>query len=107
MDREQRQALLLSDRMVKTEDLIQGQMYRIHHLSPSYDDDDIATTLVVQLETCAAAYIFTSWPACPFGPADVFCINTGVLRWMMMCRTISEPRIIHIYLISITQVHLL
>ena len=68
MDREKRQALLLFDRMVKTEDLTQGQMYRIHHLSLSYDDDDIETTLVVQLETCAGAYIFTSWPACPFGP---------------------------------------
>ena len=73
MDREQRQALLRSDRNVKTEDLTQGEMYRIHHLSPSYadDDDDDNTTFIVQLETCAGAYIYTSWPACPFGVDDV------------------------------------
>ena len=98
MDREQRQALLRSDRMVKTEDLIYGEMYRIHHLSPSYADDDADdTTLIVQLETSVGAYIYTSWPACPFGLDDVFRINTGVLRCMMMYRTISEPRIIYIY----------
>jgi hypothetical protein len=104
MARKQRQALLRSDRMVKTEDLTQGEMYRIHHLSPSYADDD--DTLIVQLDTCVGAYIYTSWLACPFGLDDVFRINTGVLRCMMMYRTISEPRTIFIYIyISITDVY--
>jgi hypothetical protein len=78
MDREKRQALLRSDRMVKTEDLKQGEMYRIQHLSPSYADED--NTLIVQLEASVGAYIYTSWPACRFGLEDVFRINTGVLR---------------------------
>jgi hypothetical protein len=52
MNREHRQAFLNSGRMVKTEDLREGEMYRIQHLSPSnadFDDDD--TTVIVQLET--------------------------------------------------------
>jgi len=96
MDREQRQSLLLSGRMVKTEDLTQGEVYRKHHFSPSYDDDD-DTTMKVHLETNEGASIYTSWPACPFELYDVFLINTGVLKCVMTYRTISEPRIISIY----------
>ena len=83
--------------MVKREHLIHVDMYPIHHLSPSYADND-DTTLIDKLETSVVAYIYTSRPACPFGLDDVFRINTGVLRCMMMYRTISEPRIIYIYL---------
>ena len=61
MNREQRQALLRSDRMVKTEDLTKGEVYRIQNLSPSYaDDDDDDTNVIVQLETREGAYIYTS-----------------------------------------------
>ena len=61
MDRKQWQALLRSVRMVKTEDLTQGEVYRIHNLSPSYaDDDDGDTTMIVQLETYGGAYVYTS-----------------------------------------------
>ena len=98
MDQKQRSAFLRSDRMVKAEDLIHGGMYRIHHLSTSYADEDDNTTLIIQLETSVGAYIYTSWTACPFGHDDVFRINTGVLRCVMMYRTISEPRIIYIYI---------
>ena len=50
MNREQRQALLLSDHMVKTEDLTEGEMYRIQFLSPSDVNDDYDdTTVIVQL----------------------------------------------------------
>jgi len=54
-------------------------MYRIHHLSPFYTDDDDGDdmTMIVQLEACVGASIHTSWPACPFGLDDVFRINTG------------------------------
>ena len=82
--------------MVKTEDLTQGEVYRIQHLSPSYADDD--TTAIVQLEACQGSYIYTSWLACPFNLDDVSRINTGVLKCMMVYRTFSEPRIIYIYL---------
>ena len=51
MNREQRQALLRSDRMVKTEDLTEGETYCIQHLSPSDADDADDTTVIVQLET--------------------------------------------------------
>ena len=89
--------------MVKTEDLTQGEMYRIHYLSPFYpddddDDDDDDTTMIFHLDTYEGAFIYTSWPACPFDLDDVFRINTGVLRCMMMYRTNSDPRIICIYL---------
>jgi len=48
MDREQWQALLSSDRMVKTEGRTQGKVYRIHHLCPSFPhDDDDDTTMIV------------------------------------------------------------
>jgi len=62
-------------------------MYRIQHLSPSYDDD---TSMIVQLDTCEGAYIYTSWPACPFDIDDLSRINNGVLKCMMTYRTISE-----------------
>jgi len=97
MHGEQRQALLHSDRMIKTEDLTQGDVYRMNHLSPSYADDD-DTTVIVQLETCEDAYIYTSWPACPFDLDDVSRINTGVLQCVMTYRKISEPRIVYIYI---------
>ena len=48
MNREQRQALHLSDRIFKTEDLTQEEMYHIQHLSLSDADDD--TTVIVQLD---------------------------------------------------------
>jgi hypothetical protein len=65
--------------MVKLEDLTQGEMYRIQHLRPSdADDDDDDTTVIVQLETYEGAYIYTSWPACPFD-LDVSSISNGVL----------------------------
>ena len=98
MNQEQRQALLRSDRMVKTEDFTQGEVYRIQHLSPSYADYDDDTTAIVQLEACQGSYIYTSWLACPFNLDDVSRINTGVLKCMMVYRTFSEPRIIYIYL---------
>jgi hypothetical protein len=84
--------------MVKTEDLTQGEVYRIQHLSPSYaDDDDDDTTIIVQLETYEGAYIYTAWPACPFDLNDVSRINTWVLKNMMTYRTISGPRIVYIH----------
>ena len=93
MSREQRQVLLRSDRMVKIEDLTQGEVYHIQHLSPSYEDDDDDTTVIVQLETFEGASIYTSWPACPFNPDDVSRINTGVLKCMMVYRMFSKLRI--------------
>jgi len=54
MNGEQRQELLSSDRMIKTEDLTQGNVYRIHYLSPSYADDD-DTNVIVQLDICEGA----------------------------------------------------
>ena len=90
MNREQRQVLLRSDSMVKTEDLTPRDVYRIHHPSPSYTYDDDDTTVIVQLETYEGAYIYTSWPACPLDLDVVFRINTGVLKYMMTYRTISE-----------------
>jgi hypothetical protein len=99
MNREQRQALLHSDRMFSTEDLTEGEMYHIQHLNPSdadYDDGD--TTVIVLLETYEGAYIYTSWPACPLDFDDVFRINKGALKCMMTYRTISEPRIFYIFL---------
>jgi hypothetical protein len=110
MNREQRQALLRSDQKVKTEDQPQGEMYRIRNMSPSYEDDDDGDdnrTLRVQLKTCAGFYINTSWPECPFGLDDVFRSNTELLRYMMMCRMISD-RVSSIYVyISTTQLHVL
>jgi len=102
MNREQGQALLRSDRMAKTEDVTQGLMYRIKHLSQSdADDDDVDdTTVFVQLETYEGAYFYTSWPACPFELDYVSRINNGVLKCTMAYRTISETRvsgIIYIY----------
>ena len=95
MNREQRQALLRSARMVKMEDLTEGQLYRIQHLSPSYVDDDY-TTVIVQLETSEGAYAYTSWPPCPFDLDDVSRIKIGVSKCMMMNRMFNESRIIYI-----------
>ena len=81
MNREQRQALLSSNSMVKTEDLTTGELYRIHHLIPSYAYDyDDDTTMTVQLETYEGAYIYTLWPACLLDLHDVLRINTGALK---------------------------
>ena len=66
MNREQRQALLFSDRMVKMENLTQVEMYRIEHLNHTDTDDYYDTTVIVQLETSEAPYIYTTWPTCPF-----------------------------------------
>ena len=74
------------------EDLTQVEMYCIQYLSPSDavdDEDDV--NVIVQLETYDGAYIYTSWPACPFDIDDVSCINKGVLKCMIRYRAISEP----------------
>ena len=87
--------------MVKTEDLTQREVYCIQHLSPSYgdgDDDDDDTSMIVQLETCQGADIYTSLPACPFDIDDVSRMNNGILKCMMTYRTITEPRIVYIFI---------
>ena len=68
MNREERQALLRSDRMVKLESLTQWEKYHIQHLIPSDADDDDDETVIVELETSEGENLCTSWPICPFEP---------------------------------------
>ena len=101
MNREQRQALIRSDRMVKLESLTQVEKYRIQHLNPSHADDDDDETVIIQLETSEGDYIYTSWPKCPFYPDDVSRINNRVLLCTITYMTISEPRVTNIFYISL------
>ena len=76
--------------MVMTEDLTKGEMYRIQNLSPSdADDNGDDTAVIFQLDTYEGAYIYTSWPACPFDLDDVSRTNNGELKCMMSYGTLS------------------
>ena len=93
MNREHRQELLRSYRLVKTEDLTEMKMYRIQHMSTNDDDDDDDDAAVIlYLETKEGSYIYTSPPACNFELDDISRISNGELKSMKICRLISEPR---------------